>query len=90
MEETNSQTSTWRCCMGLTSCPVRIEDTKTNQVLPEEQAMEETNSQTSRRHSWFGLTSCPTTIEDRKDNQAFLRSSLWRRSTARPPPGAAG
>ena len=47
MEETNSQTSTWRCWLGLTSCPVRIKDTKNNPVLPEEQPVEETNSQTS-------------------------------------------
>ena len=46
MEETNSQTSTWRCWLGLTSCPVRTEE-KNNEALPEEQPMEETNSQTS-------------------------------------------
>eukprot|EP00076_Gallus_gallus_P037161 XP_025002699.1 uncharacterized protein LOC101750591 isoform X1 [Gallus gallus] len=88
MQETNSQTSTWRCWLGLTSCPVRIEDTKNNQVLPAEQPVEETKSQTSSRHSWFGLTSFPTTIEDRKDNQALpeeqrteetkSQTSTWR------------
>ena len=47
MEETNSQTSTWRCWLGLTSCPVRTEENNNNESLPEEQFMEETNSQTS-------------------------------------------
>ena len=71
MQETKRQTSTWHCWFGLASCPVRIEDTKNNLVLPEEQSMEQTKSQTSRQHSWFGLTSFPTTIEDRKDNQSL-------------------
>ena len=40
VEETKSQTSTWRCLFGLTSCRIRIEDRKNNPVLPEEQPVE--------------------------------------------------
>ena len=90
MEETNSQTSTSLCWFGLTSCPVRIKDTKNNPVLPEEQPVEETKSQTSTSLCWFGLTSCPVRIEDTKNKRSFLRSRPCSRPKARPPDGIPG
>ena len=69
--ETNSQTSTWRCRLGLNSCPVRIEDRKNNPVPPEEQPMKETKSQTSTWRCWFGLTSCPIRNKDTNTNQVL-------------------
>ena len=86
--ETNSQTSTWRCRLGLNSCPVRIKDGKNNPVLPEKQPVEETKSQTSTRRGWFGLTSCPIRVEDKNNNEILpeeqpveetkSQTSTWR------------
>eukprot|EP00076_Gallus_gallus_P042446 XP_025007984.1 uncharacterized protein LOC101748083 [Gallus gallus] len=59
VEETKSQTSTWRCWFGLTSCPIGTKDTKTNQVLPEEQRTEKTKSQTSYWSCLLGSSQCP-------------------------------
>ena len=37
--ETESQTSSWLCRFGLTTCPIKITDGKKNQVLPQEQIL---------------------------------------------------
>ena len=68
---TKSQTSTRRCWLGLTSCPIRVEDKNNSEILPEEQPVEETNSQTSTWRCWFGLTSCPIRNKDTNTNQVL-------------------
>ena len=74
--ETESQTSSWLCRFGLTTCSTNIEDENKNQVLPEEQRSVETKSQASNWLCRFGLTTCPIKITDGKKNQVLPQEQI--------------
>ena len=74
--ETESQTSSWLCRFGLTTCSIKIKDEKNNQVLHEEQRPVETKSQASNWLCRFGLTTCPIKITDGKKNQVLPQEQI--------------
>ena len=74
--ETESQTSSWLCRFGLTTCSTKIKDKNNNQVLHEEQRSVETKSQASNWLCRFGLTTCPIKITDGKKNQVLPQEQI--------------
>ena len=74
--ETESQTSSWLCRFGLTTCSTQIKDKNKNQVLHEEQRSVETKSQASNWLCRFGLTTCPIKITDGKKNQVLPQEQI--------------